>query len=101
MGPQLDSCGKPDLLVRAALVFDASMGPQLDSCGKAQTPDEIDGAVGASMGPQLDSCGKHGRAPAGRGEGARASMGPQLDSCGKRLAFLLYFVMLSFNGAAT
>ena len=34
MGPQLDSCGRPNRVHRDVSAKPASMGPQLDSCGR-------------------------------------------------------------------
>ena len=35
MGPQLDSCGRPEAKANYEAGVQASMGPQLDSCGRA------------------------------------------------------------------
>ena len=110
MGPQLDSCGRMDILNSMMIESLASMGPQLDSCGRVHKFRFCGVDHFASMGPQLDSCGRlawlfamplwpmlqwgrnlivaegddfgdiHESEPA-------ASMGPQLDSCGRYVWF--------------
>ena len=101
MGPQLDSCGKPNLAEVEKRTGLLQWGRNLTVAESAVGRILAHLPVGASMGPQLDSCGKQVVAQA-QIDQIGASMGPQLDSCGKGSAPSLAWCRIrSFNGAAT
>ena len=78
------------------------MGPQLDSCGRPDTQDVPLGLANfASMGPQLDSCGRSGSRTA-TGPSSGLQWGRNLTVAeGIELAKLEIGGRGGFNGAAT
>ena len=99
MGPQLDSCGRPAVLVPMLEGLTASMGPQLDSCGRACR--RLSSAMHGRLQWGRNLIVAEGGSRSGIARQMSASMGPQLDSCGRFCLRRWPYWGQRFNGAAT